>query len=103
LLERGLSATLFQRIGRGVVAAEAALAFTPHAQQALEAVNQGSQAVAAAGSAVTVTIRFGLSGAAHLYLGSRLVADVRKRFPPLGWRSSDRTRWRSSTGCVEGD
>jgi DNA-binding transcriptional LysR family regulator len=81
LLERGLSATLFDRIGRGVVATEAALAFTPHAQQALEAVDQGSQAVAAVGAAVTGTIRFGLFGAAHLYLGSRLVADVRQRFP----------------------
>lgn len=81
LLERGMSTTLFRRVGRGVVATEAALAFTPYAQQALGAVEQGSQAVAAVDNATTGTIRFGLFGAAHLYLGSQLVADIRQRFP----------------------
>jgi DNA-binding transcriptional LysR family regulator len=81
LLERGLSATLFQRVGRGVVPTEAARALEPHAQQALDAVDQGGRAVESAGNAVTGTIRFGLFGAAHLYLASQLVADMRDRFP----------------------
>jgi DNA-binding transcriptional LysR family regulator len=80
-LERSLSATLFQRVGRGVVPTEAARALEPHAQQALHAVDQGSRAVASAGNAVIGTIRFGLFGAAHLYLASRLVADMHDRFP----------------------
>jgi DNA-binding transcriptional LysR family regulator len=80
-LERSLSTTLFARVGRGVVPTEAARAFEPYARQALDAVEHGSRAVASAGEAVTGTIRFGLFGAAHLYLASQLVADVRARFP----------------------
>ncbi|WP_433505653.1 LysR family transcriptional regulator [Pseudonocardia halophobica] len=81
ILERGLSATLFHRVGRGVVPTEAARALEPHARQALDAVDQGSRAVTSVGDAVTGTIRFGLFGAAHLYLPDRLVADLRERFP----------------------
>lgn len=81
LLERGMSTSLFQRVGRGVVPTEAALALLPHATQALDAVDCGSRAVAATGNAVTGTIRFGLFGAAHLYLASELAADIHRRFP----------------------
>lgn len=81
ILERGMSTALFQRVGRGVVPTEAALALEPHARQALEAVDQGSRAVASVDRAVTGTIKFGLFGAAHLYLESELVADMRERFP----------------------
>ena len=81
LLERGMSTSLFQRVGRGVVPTEAARALVPHAKQALDAVDHGSRAVAGVGGAVTGTIRFGLFGAAHLYLASELAADVRRRFP----------------------
>jgi DNA-binding transcriptional LysR family regulator len=81
VLERGLSATLFHRVGRGVVPTEAARALETHAHQALDAVDQGSRAVASAGDAVTGTVRFGLFGAAHLYLASQLVADMHHRFP----------------------
>lgn len=93
-LERGLSTALFQRVGRGVVPTEAARALEPHARQALGAVDEGSRAVASAGDAVTGTIRFGLFGAAHLYLTSLLVADVRRRFPQarlalIGQNSTD--------------
>lgn len=80
-LERSLSVTLFHRVGRGVVPTEAARTLQPHAQQAVDAVDQGRRAVAATGDAVTGTIKFGLFGAAHLYLASRLVADVHDRFP----------------------
>ena len=80
-LERSMSASLFQRVGRGVVPTEAARALEPYAQQALHAVDQGGRAVASAGNAVTGTIRFGLFGAAHLYVAGRLVADMRRRFP----------------------
>lgn len=93
-LERGLSTALFQRVGRGVVPTEAARALEPHARRALEAVDLGRRAVESVSGAVTGTIRFGLFGAAHLYLGSGLVADVRGRFPSarlalIGQNSTD--------------
>lgn len=81
LLERGMSARLFRRVGRGVVPTEAARAFAPYARQALDAVDRGSQAASAADRGVLGVIRFGLFGAAHLYFGSRLVAEVRRAFP----------------------
>jgi DNA-binding transcriptional LysR family regulator len=76
-----MSTSLFQRVGRGVVPTEAARALEPHAKRALDAVDQGNRAVASVGSAVTGTIRFGLFGAAHLYLASELAADVRRCYP----------------------
>ncbi|MEO6827679.1 MAG: LysR family transcriptional regulator [Microbacteriaceae bacterium] len=81
ILERGMAAALFLRVGRGVVPTEAARALEPYARQALNAVEGGCRAVASTALAVTGTIRFGLFGAAHLYLGSQLVADMRARFP----------------------
>ncbi len=81
LLERGMSTVLFHRVGRGVVPTEAALALEPHARQALDAVDEGRRAVQSTDLAITGMIRFGLFGAAHIYMGSQLVADVCERFP----------------------
>jgi DNA-binding transcriptional LysR family regulator len=81
LLERGMSAALFQRVARGVLPTEAAVALEPHARRAIDAVEQGSRAVAVADREFTGTIRFGLFGAAHLYIASQVVVDVRERFP----------------------
>lgn len=80
-LERSLSTTLFHRVGRGVMPTEAARALEPHAQQALNAVDQGRRAAASADGTVSGTIRFGIFGGAHLYLTGQLVADMRARFP----------------------
>jgi DNA-binding transcriptional LysR family regulator len=81
LLEGGMSAVLFQRVARGVMPTGAAVALEPHARRAIDAVEQGSRAVAVTDREYGGTIRFGLFGAAHLYIASQLVADVRERFP----------------------
>jgi DNA-binding transcriptional LysR family regulator len=62
LLEQGLGTRLFERVGRGLVATEAA--------QALR-------------DALTGTVRLGLFGTARLYLGSDLVADLLAGHPQL--------------------
>ena len=59
-LERGMSTTLFQRVGRGVVPTEAARALEPHAKQALDAVDQASRAVASAGRRTRRGARLGI-------------------------------------------
>ena len=94
LLERGLGAPLFHRLGRGVAATEAAAALRPHALAALAAADEGGRAVAAVAGAVSGTVRFGLFGAAHLYLAGDLVSDALDRHPGLrialiGQNSSD--------------
>jgi DNA-binding transcriptional LysR family regulator len=83
LLEQSLGTRLFERVGRGLVATEAAQALRPHAERALNAVADGSRAVASVRDALSGTVRFGLFGTARLYLGSDLVADVLERHPEL--------------------
>ncbi len=80
-LERSVGATLFRRVGRGVVPTEAAEALRQHAERALGAVDAGRRAVAAVSEIAGGTIRFGIFGTARLYLGAQLVADVLARHP----------------------
>lgn len=94
LLERSLGVPIFHRVGRGVTATEAAQALRPYALAALAAVEEGGRVVSSVASAVTGTVRFGLFGAAHLYLTSDLVSDVLASHPGLrieliGQNSSD--------------
>jgi DNA-binding transcriptional LysR family regulator len=81
LLEQGLGARLFRRVGRGLVPTEAATALRPHAEQALAAVSQARTAVRAVEELETGVIRFGVFGTARLYLGSELALDVLHRHP----------------------
>jgi DNA-binding transcriptional LysR family regulator len=81
LLEQGLNAPLFDRVGRGLVPTEAARALRPHAERALTAVTEASRAVASVRDVLEGTIRFGVFGTARLYLGSALVADVLREHP----------------------
>jgi DNA-binding transcriptional LysR family regulator len=83
LLERSVGASLFHRVGRGVVPTEAAEALRPHAERALRAADAGRQAVAAISDVTTGTIRFGIFGTARLYLGAQLVADVLAQHPEV--------------------
>ena len=83
LLERTLRTTLFDRVGRGVVPTEAARALRPHAETTLAAADTARDAVAAVSSLETGTVRFGMFGAARLYPGAALVADVLERHPGL--------------------
>jgi len=81
LLEQGLDAPLFDRVGRGLVPTEAARALRPYAERALTAVTEAGQAVASVRDVLEGTIRFGVFGTARLYLGSALVADVLREHP----------------------
>jgi DNA-binding transcriptional LysR family regulator len=81
LLERGLGVRLFRRVGRGLVATEAARALRPHAEQALAAVAQARTAATAVAELESGTIRFGVFGTSRLYLGSELALDVLERHP----------------------
>jgi DNA-binding transcriptional LysR family regulator len=81
LLEQGLNAPLFDRVGRGLLPTEAAGALRPHAEQALMAVAEAGRAVASVREVLEGTIRFGVFGTARLYLGSALVADVLREHP----------------------
>ncbi|HET7388812.1 MAG TPA: LysR family transcriptional regulator [Nocardioidaceae bacterium] len=81
LLERSVGASLFRRVGRGMVPTEAAEALRPHAERAVNAADAGHRAVRSVASVATGTIRFGIFGTARLYLGAQLVADVLERHP----------------------
>jgi DNA-binding transcriptional LysR family regulator len=81
LLEQGLDAPLFDRVGRGLLPTEAARALRPHAERALTAVAEAGRAVASVRNVLEGTIRFGVFGTARLYLGSALVADVLREHP----------------------
>lgn len=83
LLERGLGTPLFHRLGRGVAATEAAATLRPYALAALAAVDEADRAVAAVAGATAGTVRFGLFGAAHLYIAADLVTDALAVHPGL--------------------
>lgn len=80
-LERGLGVTLFHRVGRGVVPTEAGESLRPHAERTLHAADEAERAVSEVTTLQTGTIRFGMFGAARLYGGAQLIADVLARHP----------------------
>ena len=81
LLEQTLGASLFRRVGRGVVPTEAAEALRPHAERTLAAADGARQAVAAVSAIETGTVRFGIFGTARLYVSASVVADVIAAYP----------------------
>lgn len=80
-LEKSLGATLFRRVGRGVVPTTVADSLRPHAERTLAAAEEARRAVASVTALETGTIRFGMFGTARLYAGAGLVADVLARHP----------------------
>src|SRR3954453_23623037 len=80
-LERTLGVQLFRRAGRGVVPTTVADELRPHAERALAAADDARKAVQSVKQLETGTIRFGMFGAARLYFGAQLVADVLERYP----------------------
>jgi DNA-binding transcriptional LysR family regulator len=80
-LERTLGVQLFRRAGRGVVPTTVADELRPHAERTLAAADDARKAVQSVKQLETGTIRFGMFGAARLYFGARLVADVLQRYP----------------------
>lgn len=83
LLEQHLGAELFRRVGRGLVATEAAAALRPHAVEALAAVERGENAVASLREVLTGTVRFGTFNIAHFYVETELIADLMARYPGI--------------------
>lgn len=80
-LERSLGATLFRRVGRGVVPTTAADVLRPYAERAIAAADDAHRAIAAVTALETGTIRFGMIGTSRLYLASALIADLLERHP----------------------
>ena len=80
-LEKTVGASLFTRVGRGVVPTTVADSLRPHAERTLAAAEEARRAVASATALETGTIRFGMFGTARLYAGAGLVADVLARHP----------------------
>jgi DNA-binding transcriptional LysR family regulator len=80
-LEKTLGVQLFRRVGRGVVPTTVADELRPHAERTLAAADDARRAVQSARQFETGTIRFGMFGAARLYFGAQLVADVLERYP----------------------
>jgi DNA-binding transcriptional LysR family regulator len=93
-LERSLDATLFRRVGRGVVPTTGADSLRPHAERTIAAAEDARRAVHSVTALETGTIRFGMFGTARLYAGAALIADVLERHPGvrvelIGQNSSD--------------
>jgi DNA-binding transcriptional LysR family regulator len=80
-LEEHLGVPLFERVGRGVVPTEAALAVRPHAEQALQSIAEARRAAHAVRDIVEGTVRFGVFGTARLYFGADLVAALLAAHP----------------------
>ena len=80
-LEKTLGATLFRRVGRGVVPTTVADTLRPHAERTLAASEDARRVVQSAVALESGTIRFGMFGAARLYAGAQIVADVLDRYP----------------------
>ncbi len=80
-LEKTLGASLFRRVGRGVVPTTLADTLRPHAEQTIAAAEDARRAVQSAVALESGTIRFGMFGAARLYAGAQIVADVLDRYP----------------------
>lgn len=80
-LERSLGVELFTRVGRGVVPTAAADTLRPYAERALGAAEDARRAVQGVQALETGTIRFGMFGAARLYGGAALIADVLRDHP----------------------
>jgi DNA-binding transcriptional LysR family regulator len=80
-LEKTLGVPLFRRVGRGVVPTTLAETLRPHAEQTIAAAEEARRAVQSAVSLESGTIRFGMFGAARLYAGAAIVADVLERYP----------------------
>ncbi len=75
-LERELGERLFERSGRSVTLTDAGIAFIPHAQRALTAVQEGADAIDAVRHGEVGSIRIGASSS----IGTYNLPDVLERF-----------------------
>ncbi|MES4792619.1 MAG: LysR family transcriptional regulator, partial [Chloroflexota bacterium] len=80
-LERELGERLFERTGRSVTLTDAGRAFMPHAQRALTAVQEGTDAIEAVRHGEVGTIRIGASTSIATYVLPRILKKFRERRP----------------------
>lgn len=80
-LERELGERLFERTGRSVTLTDAGRAFMPHAQRALTAVQEGTDAIEAVRHGEVGTIRIGASTSIASYVLPRILKKFREVRP----------------------
>ena len=81
LLEKSLGVTLFERIGRGVVATEAAMTLRSHAEASVKSAMEAQRAVQSTKTLESGTIRFGMFSGARLWASARLISEVLSKYP----------------------
>jgi DNA-binding transcriptional LysR family regulator len=82
-LERDMDESLFQRNGRGVRLTEVGMAFLPHAQRVLKALQDGKDAVQSLRQLQLGTLRIGAAPTISTYVLPRLLQEFRERYPGL--------------------
>ena len=80
-LERELGERLFERTGRSVTLTDAGRAFMPHAQRALTAVQEGTDAIEAVRHGDVGSIRIGASSSIATYILPEVFAHFRETRP----------------------
>ena len=80
-LERELGERLFERTGRSVTLTDAGRAFIPHAQRALTAVQEGTDAIEAVRHGDVGSLRIGASSSIATYVLPRILARFRATRP----------------------
>jgi DNA-binding transcriptional LysR family regulator len=80
-LERELGERLFERSGRSVSLTDAGIAFIPHAQRALTAVQEGADAIDAVRHGEVGSIRIGASSSIGTYMLPSVLQQFRQRRP----------------------
>jgi DNA-binding transcriptional LysR family regulator len=80
-LERELGERLFERTGRSVTLTDAGRAFMPHAQRALTAVQEGTDAIEAVRHGEVGSIRIGASSSIATYVLPRIFKEFRETRP----------------------
>jgi DNA-binding transcriptional LysR family regulator len=85
-LERELGVPLFVRAGRSIELTESGRALRRHARRALNAVDDGRQAVAEVRQILAGTVTFGVFGTASYYIVADLIAEFRRLHPGVHLR-----------------
>jgi len=88
-LEHALGTDLFVRLGRGVVATEAGLAFAEHATRSLRAVEDAAESVGEVTELRTGTVEIGMFGGPQSWRVDEVVVAFLERHPNISLLASD--------------